>query len=108
MGAMNGVMGVFSPVRDVVATLTRGFIWGGVALVILEKPGGGAPPEFLNLGAGTLFTPWLPNALVLLVAAGGVLRVPPRPSQLGPPFYAAGGDRLPAVRHGVKTRPQHL
>ena len=45
---------VLSRIPDVVVTLTTGFIWGGVALLILEKPGGGAPAEFLDLGAGTL------------------------------------------------------
>src|SRR6516225_6327458 len=62
IGALNGLIVVLSRIPDVVATLTSGFIWGGVALVILEKPGGGAPPEFLNLGTGTFFTTWLPNA----------------------------------------------
>ena len=51
-------------VPDVIVTLTTGFIWGGVALLILEKPGGGAPPEFLNLGTGTLATEWLSNSLI--------------------------------------------
>ena len=48
MGAVNGLIVVFSRVPDVVVTLTTGFIWGGVALLILERPGGGAPPEFLQ------------------------------------------------------------
>src|SRR5271163_4014719 len=63
IGALNGLIVILSRIPDVVATLTSGFIWGGVALIIMEKPGGGAPPEFLNLGAGTLFTTWLPNEI---------------------------------------------
>ena len=54
IGALNGLIVILSRIPDVVATLTTGFIWGGVALVIMEKPGGGAPQEFLNLGTGTL------------------------------------------------------
>ena len=70
-------------------------------MLILEKPGGGAPQEFLNLGTGTLFTPWLPNALVLLVAAVGVIWIPLRRSKLGLQLYAVGSDRIAAFRSGV-------
>jgi ribose transport system permease protein len=103
IGALNGVIVVLSRVPDVVATLTTGFIWGGVALIIMEKPGGGAPPEFLNLGAGTLFTSWLPNAIILLVAAVAVIWIPLRGSKLGLQLYAIGSDRVAAFRSGVNV-----
>src|SRR5215469_11205292 len=90
IGALNGLIVIISRIPDVVATLTSGFIWGGVALVILEKPGGGAPQEFLNLGTGTPFTTWLPNALVLLVIAVGEIWIPLRRSKLGLQLYAIG------------------
>ena len=101
IGALNGLIVIMSRIPDVVATLTSGFIWGGVALVILEKPGGGAPQEFLNLGTGTLFTTWLPNALVLLVVAVGAIWIPLRRSKLGLQLYAVGSDRIAAFRSGV-------
>jgi ribose transport system permease protein len=101
IGALNGLIVIFSRIPDVVATLTSGFIWGGVALIIMEKPGGGAPPEFLNLGAGTLFTTWLPNALILLAVAVSVIWIPLRRSKLGLQFYAVGSDRVAAFRSGV-------
>jgi ribose transport system permease protein len=101
IGALNGLIVVLSRIPDVVATLTSGFIWGGVALLILEKPGGSAPQEFLNLGTGTLFTAWLPNALVLLAAAVGVIWIPLRRSKLGLQLYAVGSDRVAAFRSGV-------
>ena len=101
IGALNGVIVILSRIPDVVATLTSGFIWGGVALLILEKPGGGAPQEFLNLGTGTLFTSWLPNALVLLVVAVCAIWIPLRRSKLGLQLYAIGSDRIAAFRSGV-------
>src|SRR5260221_9098125 len=99
IGALNGLIVITSRIPDVVATLTTGFIWGGVALVILEKPGGGAPQEFLNLGTGTLFTSWLPNALVLLVVAVSGVWVPLRPSQLWLPLFSVGSGRIAAFCH---------
>lgn len=101
IGALNGLIVVLSRIPDVVATLTTGFIWGGVALVIMEKPGGGAPQEFLNLGTGTLFTTWLPNALVLLAVAVVAIWIPLRRSKLGLQLYAIGSDRVAAFRSGV-------
>src|ERR1700739_3989633 len=101
IGALNGLIVIISRIPDVVATLTTGFIWGGVALVIMEKPGGGAPQEFLNLGTGTLFTTWLPNALVLLVVAVDAIWIPLRRSKLGLQLYAVGSDRIAAFRSGV-------
>ena len=38
VGMVNGLLVLVSRVPDVIVTLTTGFIWGGVALLILEKP----------------------------------------------------------------------
>jgi ribose transport system permease protein len=103
LGAVNGLIVVLSRVPDVVVTLTTGFIWGGVALLILEKPGGGAPQAFLNLGAGTLVTPWLSGALILLAAAVAIIWLPVLHSRLGLSLYAVGSDRASAFRSGVKV-----
>lgn len=100
-GAINGATVVVSRIPDVVVTLTTGFIWGGVALLIMEKPGGGAPEGFLNLAAGTDVAPWLPNALLLLVVAVAIVWVPVRASRVGLMLYAVGSDRVAAFRSGV-------
>ena len=100
-GAVNGAVLVLSRVPDVVVTLAAGFIWGGVALLILEQPGGGAPEAFLNLATGTLGSTWLPNALVLLVVVVAALWLPLRASRAGLALYAIGSDRTAAFRSGV-------
>jgi ribose transport system permease protein len=100
-GTINGAIVVVSRIPDVVVTLTTGFIWGGVALLILEKPGGGAPDGFLNLATGTDLAAWLPNALVLLVVAIAVVWVPVKRSRIGLLLYAVGSDRVAAFRSGV-------
>jgi ribose transport system permease protein len=78
IGAVNGLLVIVSQVPDVIVTLTSGFIWGGIALLILEKPGGGAPPEFANLGTGTVVTEWLSSSLVLLVICLAIVWTPVR------------------------------
>jgi ribose transport system permease protein len=103
VGAVNGLIVVFSRVPDVVVTLTTGFIWGGVALLILEKPGGGAPEEFLSLGTGALFTSWISGALILVAASVAIIWIPVRSSRLGLSLYAVGSDRASAFRSGVNV-----
>jgi ribose transport system permease protein len=100
-GALNGVIIVLSKIPDVVVTLTTGFIWGGVALLILEKPGGGAPPQFLDLAAGTSLAPWFPNALILLLISTTLIWLPVTRSRLVLLIYAIGSDRIAAFRSGV-------
>jgi ribose transport system permease protein len=107
-GLANGFIVVVSRIPDVVVTLTTGFIWGGVALLILEKPGGGAPPEFLDLAAGTALSPWLPNALLLLVIAVSVVWLPVSRSRLGLLIYAVGSDRIAAFRSGVSVQSTRI
>jgi ribose transport system permease protein len=103
IGAVNGLLVIVSRVPDVIVTLTTGFIWGGVALLILEKPGGGAPPEFANLGTGTLITEWLSNSLVLLIASLAIVWIPVLMSRTGLRIYATGSDRTAAFRSGVNV-----
>jgi ribose transport system ATP-binding protein len=108
IGAVNGLLVIVSRVPDVIVTLTTGFIWGGVALLILEKPGGGAPPEFANLGTGTMITEWLSNSLVLLVVSLALVWIPVRMSRTGLRIYATGSDKVAAFRSGVNVELARL
>jgi len=103
-GLVNGVVVAVSRIPDVVATLTAGFIWGGVALLILERPGGGAPPAYLNLASGQDFGPWLPNALLVMIVAIAAIWLPIRFTRIGLLIYAAGSDPVAAFRSGVNVR----
>ena len=101
VGAINGATVVASRIPDVVVTLTTGFIWGGVALLIMEKPGGGAPDGFLRLATGTEIATWLPNAVPLLVAGLAIVWLPVRLGRAGLMLYAVGSDQVSAFRSGV-------
>ncbi len=100
MGAINGALIVWTRVPDIVATLAMLFVWEGVALLILQAPGGAATPWLRSLIVGSII-PWVPKALVFLVVCLLVVWLPLRRSKLGLSIYAVGSDPLAAYRSGV-------
>lgn len=102
MGAINGALIVVSKVPDIVVTLAMLFVWQGVALLILNAPGGGAAPWLRAMVAGgTLGIDWLPRGVVFLAVVTAVIWLPIRRSKLGLRLYAIGSDPLAAFRSGV-------
>lgn len=109
MGAINGGLIVLTRVPDIVVTLSMLFVWAGVALLILNAPGGGAAPWLRGLIVGGVTLPglpaglteWLPKAVVFLLVCLAVIWLPIRRSKLGLMFYAVGSDALAAFRSGV-------
>ena len=107
-GSLNGLIALRTRVPDIVVTLAMSFVWGGVALLILPKPGGGAPDKFLELASGNLVTPWVPNGIILLVLVVAAVWIPIRLSRLGLALYAVGSDRTAAFRRGVRIGPTRV
>ena len=109
MGAINGALIVFTRVPDIVVTLAMLFVWQGVALLILQSPGGGAAPWLRELIVGGLSVPllpqgmtaWLPKAVVFLAVCAAGVWIPVRRSKLGLMLYAVGSDALAAFRMGI-------
>jgi ribose transport system permease protein len=100
-GTCNGLLVVLTRVPDIVVTLAMLYVWGGVALLILPSPGGGAPSWFQDLVTGGVLVDWLPRALVALLLVVGLVWIPLQRSRLGLSLYAVGSDRLAAFRSGV-------
>lgn len=113
MGALNGALVVFTRVPDIVVTLAMLFVWQGVALLVLNAPGGGAAPWLRDLIVGGVTLPglsenltaWLPKSLVFLAVCVAVVWLPIRSSKLGLMFYALGSDTTAAFRSGVPVGP---
>lgn len=109
MGALNGALIVISRVPDIVVTLAMLFVWQGVALLILNAPGGAAAPWLRALVVGGIALPglpegltaWLPRGVVFLAVATLLIWLPIRRSKLGLMIYAIGSDPLAAFRSGV-------
>lgn len=109
MGAINGTLIVLTRVPDIVVTLAMLFVWEGVALLILNSPGGASAQWMRALVVGGFSIPglpaewtnWLPNALIVLVAIVLIIWLPLRRTKLVLSIYAIGSDQHAAFRSGV-------
>lgn len=101
MGFLNGFLIVITRVPDIVVTLAMLFVWEGVALLILNTPGGTATPFLRDSIVGSFLIDGLPNALVLMAVIIAAIWLPLRRSKLGLAIYATGSDENAAFRSGV-------
>lgn len=101
MGTINGTLIVITKVPDIVVTLAMLFVWQGVALLILNAPGGAVAPWLRNLITGSFGPDWLPRAVIFLAVVTALIWLPIRRSKLGLRLYAIGSDPLAAFRSGV-------
>ena len=106
-GAVNGALIVATRVPDIVVTLAMLFVWEGVALLILQAPGGAATPWLRGLIVGSV-VPWVPRSLMFLLVCLLVVWLPLRRSKLGLSIYAVGSDPLAAYRPGVGIGPTRV
>ncbi|MCB1499083.1 MAG: ABC transporter permease [Bauldia sp.] len=95
IGAVSGVIVVRLRLPAIVVTLAAAFIIGGVALLILPRPGGAIPLWFSELLAGNM-----PVALGVLVVIALLWKVY-LATPLGLSLYAAGENPVGAYRSGV-------
>src|SRR5215210_9573546 len=73
-----GLVITLTRIPDIVVTLGMLFVWLGVALWIMEIPGGGVPLDFSNLALGDVGSSGIPNATVAVFAALVLVWVPLR------------------------------
>ena len=103
IGAINGGLCVLTGVPDIVVTLAMSFVWGGIALVIMRTPGGGAPTQFQSLGTGTFISSWIPAGAVIIALVAAAVWVPLRWRRPGFAIYAIGSNRERAYLSGVNV-----
>ena len=101
-GAFTGSVITLTRVPDIVVTLAMLFVWAGLALQILEVPGGGAPTRFLNLAIGSTGSKYVPTAAVIVLATILLVWVPIRWTKPGLAIYAVGSNRNAAYLSGVR------
>ncbi|HEY6696239.1 MAG TPA: ABC transporter permease [Solirubrobacteraceae bacterium] len=103
IGAINGGLIVLTGVPDIVVTLAMAFVWGGIALVILRTPGGGAPDKFQALGTGTFVSAWIPAGVIIIALVLALVWLPLRWRRPGFAIYAIGSNRDRAYLSGVNV-----
>jgi ribose transport system permease protein len=106
LGAFNGMVIAYGRVEPLIATFCTAFIFGGVALIILPRPGGSIPARFANALTGN----WgvLPYSVVLLAGAVFLVWVPAFRSRLGRFIVAVGDDAESARVSGLPVRRTEL
>ncbi len=102
MGLINGALIVLTRVPDIVVTLAMLFVWEGVALLILETPGGSTTDWVQQSIRGSVI-PGIPSALAIMVGCIAVVWLPLLRSKLGISIYATGSDERAAFRSGVSV-----
>jgi ribose transport system permease protein len=101
LSGLIGLVAVVSGVPDIVVTLAASFILAGLALVVLDGPGGGTNPRFQELMVGGFDQP-LPS-LLWLAGLLALVWQPFKRSRLGIATYAVGSDRAAAFLSGVRV-----
>jgi ribose transport system permease protein len=100
-GTFTGLVITLSRIPDIVVTLGMLFVWQGVALWIMEIPGGGAPIEFSDLAVGNLGSTLIPNAFVVVLVVFAVVWLPLRWLRPGLALFAIGSNRNAAYLSGI-------
>lgn len=98
-----GLVITLTRIPDIVVTLGMLFVWQGVALWIMEIPGGGVPLEFSDLAIGDLGSSTIPNGAVVVFAALLLVWVPLRWRRPGLAIYAVGSNRSSAYLSGIRV-----
>jgi ribose transport system permease protein len=101
LSGLIGTVIVVSGVPDIVVTLAASFILAGLALIVLDGPGGGTHPRFQELLVGGFDQP-LP-AMAWLAGVFLVVWVPFKRSRFGIATYAVGSDRAAAFLSGLNV-----
>jgi len=102
-GAINGLLVIVGRLQPIVATISTGAIYFGIALLLRPFPGGGVNEDLADALTGKLFGVF-PTSLLLLAAVVLVVWVPFRRSALGRAALAIGSSEQAAYMSGVPIK----
>jgi len=106
IGAINGFLIAYAKIQSIIATLATNFVWFGVSLLLLAKPGGFIPHWFNLLLQGS-YVKNIPNSaiwLLLLIISITFFRR----TKFYRSIYAIGSDPEAAYRNGINVKLTRL
>jgi ribose transport system permease protein len=101
-GACNGVLVGLMRLPSLGVTLANMFIIEGLALLVMEQPGGEVPQRLTRFLTGDVVAEFLPAPLMALVIALAVWALI-KNSRLGTAIYAVGSDEEGARTNGTRV-----
>jgi len=102
LGALNGFLIAYAGIQPIIATLASNFVWFGVSLLLLPKPGGHIPQWINVLFQGT-YIKRFPNAifwLILLI----IFIIYFQRTKFCRSIFAIGSDTEAAYRNGINIK----
>lgn len=100
IGLVNGSIVAYGRLPSIIVTLATMYLWQGIALLILSKPGGHIAAGFSNwVNASSV----VPAGVILIVAALIAWKYIENTS-FGPAIYAVGDNAYGAFVSNIKTR----
>ena len=97
VGLLTGLIAVLLRLPAIIVTLASSFVIGGVALLVLPRPGGSVPPWLSDWLAGS--SPTAFGLLILVLVLWKLYAATP----LGLALYAAGENPVGAYRSGASV-----
>lgn len=102
VGLVNGVLVAYVGLQSVAATLSTMIATQGIALVLLDAPGGAAS-EWISYTMTDILADWIPvSGLVVLLVVGAWLLL--KRTNVGVALYAVGRDETAAELSGIDVR----
>jgi Ribose/xylose/arabinose/galactoside ABC-type transport systems, permease components len=102
-GAINGLLVIYGRLQPIVATISTGAVYFGIALILRPFPGGAVNEDLADALTGRLFGV-VPSSLVLLLAVVLLVWLPYRKSVFGRAAFAAGSSEPAAYMSGVPLK----
>ena len=96
-GLVNGILVAYVRLQSIIVTIATLFILSGIALKILDQPGGSVPSGYVSALTGVTV---IPRALIIILG-GAAAWLALKRTRLGAAIYAIGGDRESARMSGI-------